>query len=112
MKMDVRKLYWELVNAGIPVEGVSASEPLRIDFRKEATDADRKKAQQILAAHVPDTVGSRRRAAYLQQGITTDEMIVALWERVVEGRSESSDELQHLREVIKRRLSSSQDADV
>lgn len=110
MNVNVRKLYWELLNAGIPVEGVSATDPLRIDFRKEATDADRRKAQQILAAYTEDTRASRRREAYLQQGITTDEMIVALWERVVEGRSETSDELQHLREVIKRRLSS-QDAD-
>ncbi|CAG1014755.1 hypothetical protein ANRL4_05299 [Anaerolineae bacterium] len=53
MTINVPKLHAELVAAGIPIEGVSSTEPPRIDFRPEATPAQRTAAQQILAAHNP-----------------------------------------------------------
>ena len=43
----------------------------------------------------------KRLAEYEKQGITTDKLIVALWEKVVENRPETATELQTAREAIK-----------
>lgn len=42
-----------------------------------------------------------RAKEYLAKGLTTDKLIVALWEAVIEGRFESAQELQRLREAVK-----------
>ena len=42
-----------------------------------------------------------RKDAYLTEGITTEILIVALWERAVEGRPEAADAIQVKRESIK-----------
>jgi hypothetical protein len=42
-----------------------------------------------------------RKDAYLAEGITTEILIVALWERAVEGRPEAADAIQVKRESIK-----------
>lgn len=43
----------------------------------------------------------KRQYEYDQRGSTFDEMIVALWERVVEGRPEASDAIQLIRKKVK-----------
>lgn len=51
MTINVTELHRELERAGIPIEGVASDG--RIDFRPEATQAQRDQAAQILAAHDP-----------------------------------------------------------
>lgn len=98
------KLHHELVKAGIPIEGVAATEPPRIDFRAEATDEQRILAEQIVAAHVPEDDRERRQQAYLEAGVTLETMVAALWEQVVEGRSDAADALQVMREGVQQQF--------
>jgi hypothetical protein len=49
---------------------------------------------------VPD-VSEKRKTEYVKQGITTDALVVALWEKVVEGRPEASEAIQAVRTSIK-----------
>lgn len=99
--INVGKLHQELVQAGIPIDGVVDATPPYIDFRPEATDEQRQQAQAILDAHVPEDYRDRRQQAYIERGVTVEAMVIALWERVVEGRPEASDALQSIRETIK-----------
>lgn len=99
--INVTKLHQELIEAGIPIDGVAATEPPHIDFRPEATNAQREAAETLLAAHVPEDYQDKREAAYQEQGITVEAMIVALWERVVENSPAASEALQAIREEIK-----------
>lgn len=50
---------------------------------------------------LPPSYTELRSKAYIEQGITEKELIVALWERVVENRPEASNKLQFIREQIK-----------
>jgi len=50
--------------------------------------------------HYPD-LAERRQAEYVKQGATTQSLIVALWEKIVEDRPESADALQAIREQVK-----------
>ena len=50
---------------------------------------------------LPPTVQELREKEYLAQGITDHEMNVALWEKVVENRSESANAIQIKREAVK-----------
>jgi len=42
-----------------------------------------------------------RQKEYIAKGVTEDKMIVALWEKVVENRNQSANDLQTIREQIK-----------
>lgn len=98
--INVGKLHQELVQAGIPIDGVVDETPPRIDFRPEATDEQRQQVQAILEAHVPEDYQDKRQQAYLARGVTPEAMIEALWQRVVEGRPEASEALQLIRDSI------------
>lgn len=104
MQINVRKLHHELVEAGIPIEGVAATEPPRIDFSPEATKQQRALANEILAIHVPEDFQDKRQQAYLEADVTVEAMVTAMWERVVEGRSEATDALQAIREAVQRQF--------
>lgn len=98
IRFDVVKLDQELRAAGVPIHGVSGSNVGRIDFRPEATEADKASAAAILEAHDPaPTYDAERRNEYPP----TDAMVVALWERIVEGRPEAAAALQAQREGVK-----------
>ena len=47
------------------------------------------------------TTEELRRKEYLAKGLTPDKLIVALWEKVVEGRPEEADKIQAERIAIK-----------
>ena len=98
--INVGKLHRELVEAGIPIDGVSDMEPPRIDFRPEATAAQKKQAAAILKAHVPEDNQDRREQAYQAQGISAEAMIMALWEQVIEGNPKKAQTLQKMRLAI------------
>jgi Zn-dependent M16 (insulinase) family peptidase len=98
--INVAKLHQELLRAGIPIEGVAATEPPRIDFLPGATEEHRKQADTILAAHIPEDVEEKRRVAYAQRGVTAEAMVEALWEYIVEGRPEAVQKLQATRQTV------------
>ena len=50
--------------------------------------------------HYPD-LAERRQAEYVKQGASTDALVVALWEQIVEDRPESADALQAIRAQVK-----------
>jgi hypothetical protein len=50
---------------------------------------------------------AERREAYLDAGCTVEAMVVAMWELLVEGRAERSQELQARREEVKGRVPAS-----
>lgn len=106
MDINVAKLHQELVSAGIPIEGVAATEPPRIDFSPEATKQQRVLAGEILAKHVPEDYQDKRHKAYLEHGITYEALVTALWEQVVEGQPDAVDALQKAREEIKQQFPS------
>lgn len=47
------------------------------------------------------SLAERRQAEYVKQGASTDALVVALWEQIVEDRPESADALQAIREQVK-----------
>lgn len=99
--INTNKLHQELVQAGIPIDGVADTIPPRIDFQAEATAAQQQQALTILAAHIPEDYVDKRQQAYIERGVTAEALIAALWERVVEGRPEAAEALQTIRESIK-----------
>jgi len=60
MIVNATKLDQELRAAGIPMDGCSSSG--RIDFRPEATPAQREQAARILAAHDPSDTRAQKLA--------------------------------------------------
>lgn len=56
----------------------------------------------VISAGAKDAIiDSRRQGAYNDQGSSIEEMIVALWERVVEAKPAASDAIQLIRDKIK-----------
>lgn len=103
MLISARRLDAALRAAGIPIDGCASDG--RIDFRAEATDEQRRAATAIRAAqpeHDPDappTYAELRAREYPP----VEALVVALWERDVEGRPEAAAKLQEQREAIKRK---------
>lgn len=94
------KLHQELERAGLPV--VSVDIFANAEFSRPLSEQEQQTAKQIIQNHDPDPSPEERcRAAYLAAGITPEALIAALWEKVVEGRPASADELQARREAIK-----------
>lgn len=110
MSVSVPKLHAELRAAGVPVVGVSGSKVGRVDFADgtswtpgtPTSNAQERAAAVVLAAHDPAPSYAELRAAeYDRRGATAEAMIVALWERIVEGRPAASDAIQTARVAIK-----------
>jgi len=55
----------------------------------------------VVSDHVEVTLEERRQAEYVKQGASTDALIVALWEQIVEDRPESAAALQAIRAKVK-----------
>tara|TARA_Y100001963_G_C6792809_1_gene456634 strand:- start:276 stop:761 length:486 start_codon:yes stop_codon:yes gene_type:complete len=51
-----------------------------------------------------DNFADYRRAAYEQEGVTTANLAVALWEKLVESRDDGAADLQKLRDAVKKRF--------
>lgn len=50
------------------------------------------------------SISSLRRNEYLKRGITSEEMLVALWEKVVENQPESANQIQTKRNGVKQKF--------
>lgn len=97
MRFNLSKLDVELRVAGIPIDGVSGTKIGRIDFRPEVTPEQREQAAAILAAHDPYDYASERAKEYP----SIAEVMVALVEKIGEGRPEAFDALMAKRMVVK-----------
>lgn len=95
--MKVFQLHWELEHAGIPIDGVSGP-PWRIDFRPEATPAQRQQADTILAQMLAssetewDQRAKRRQANEALAGQDAEQMMLrgilrAVYQSLAEIRS-------------------------
>jgi hypothetical protein len=80
---------------------LTSPHPLAVEFEKLKASSE----AEVLPLLVP-TVAEKRKGAYRRAAITTDEMIVALWELVVEGRSEKAEAIQAERLRIKAEVKS------
>lgn len=94
------RLQAELATAGLPVVGASSDG--RMDFARPLSAEEAALAEQIRAAHNPaPTTTELRRREYERLGISAHELIVALWEKVIEGRPEAAEALQARRLAVK-----------
>ena len=96
MKYNATRLTTELHNFGIPIHGCASTG--RVDFRDEATAEHRALAAQIVAAHDPAPSYADLRA---KEYPTTDALVIALVEKIGEGRPEAFDALMAQRLAIK-----------
>lgn len=96
MTINPTKLDQELRAAGVPIHGCDSTGV--VFFMDAATSEQRATAAQIVAAHDPSPSDADLRA---KEYPSTVALVVALWERVVEGRPEASDALQTQREAVK-----------
>lgn len=71
------KLHVELVKVGIPIEGVSSDG--RIDFKKEATSAQKNQAIVIKENHTTDWYVEDRRKAYKS---IEDQLDMLYWDHI------------------------------
>jgi hypothetical protein len=75
------KLHEELALSGLPIAGVSSDG--RIDYTRPLSKAEQAKAQEVIDNHNPE------------QNIlpTTDQMIIALWKKVMLDDSKDADSI-------------------
>jgi len=55
----------------------------------------------VIDMTVVKTTDDLRKEEYVKQGASTDALVVALWEKIVENRPEAADALQAIREQVK-----------
>ena len=65
----------------------------------------RGEAEAVPFAKPEKTLEDKRREAYEAGGATADALIVALWEKIIEERSENADALQAIRAQVKSNFS-------
>lgn len=94
------RLQAELAAAGLPVVGVASDG--RMDFARPLSPEEESLAEQIRTAHDPaPTAAELRRQEYERQGISDHELVVALWEQVLENRPAAAEALQAQRLAVK-----------
>ena len=93
------KLHQELLSAGLPV--VSVSTDGRVDYSRDLTVSEQKTSAAVIAAHnVSQTTEESRMQAYLDAGISVQNIAFALWAKVMQEDSTDADEIQSLMDVI------------
>jgi hypothetical protein len=98
MKINPQKLIKEFEATGIPVVSVHADG--RYFLADTATPEQLEAAAKIVAAHTPEDYLEERQTAYLENGLTPEAMLEALWQQVVEHQPDASNALQSVREHI------------
>jgi hypothetical protein len=87
------KLHQELLAVGLPVVGVSSDG--RVDYSRDLTTTEQTTAAAVIAAHnSSQTTEEVRIDAYLNGGITLQNMVFALWYKVMLGDSNAADAIQ------------------
>lgn len=77
------------VDQGIPKPSLQDLESWEVDYKKYVQDNQYK---------------GERRVAYQLEKILIPEMVVALWERIIENNPKASDDMQVIREAIKQKI--------
>ncbi len=85
-QIDPKKLTQELQAEGLPVAGVASTG--RLDFTRELTKAEKSKVDLILSIHDPAPSFDEVRLEMLRNaGISTDLIVLALWDQVIKDDS-------------------------
>lgn len=87
------KLHQELLDAGLPV--VSVSSDGRVDYSRDLTTTEQTSASTIITAHnSAQTTEEARIYAYFNSGFSLQDMVLALWYKVMQDDSTAADEIQ------------------
>jgi len=87
------KLHQELLAAGLPV--VSVASDGRVDYSRDLTTTEQTTAASVIAAHnTAQTTEETRIAAYYDSGISLQDLVFALWYKVMQEDSTNADALQ------------------
>ena len=100
--VNPRKLHNELAAAGLPV--VSVTSDGAIYYGRELTSEELETAMVIVRDHKPYDRDAARREAYIRAGIDVETLVVALWEKYIEGDDTASAAIQAEREKIKEQI--------
>ncbi len=93
------KLHQELLNAGLPA--VSVSSDGRVDYSRELTQTEETAAAAVIAAHSSAlSTEETRIEAYLNNGISIQSMVFALWNKVMNSDATAVDKIQAEMDVI------------
>lgn len=84
--MNVQKLYGELIDAGLPVVGVSSDGVVNWGEHEPSTGQEMQ-AAQVVGAHDPYDFAAERERAYNAREAGAANMALALWNHIVEGES-------------------------
>jgi len=99
LAINPEKLHQELIDAGLPA--ISVSSDGRVDYSRELTSTEKATSEKIISAHDASlTTEQARISAYLESGISLQDMVLALWDKVMQENSTSSDEIQSKIEAI------------
>lgn len=94
-----QKLTQELLDAKLPVAGVSSTG--RISFIRDLTKSEQIKANDIINTHDPEiSTFETRMDAFKQAGITAEDLLLALWDQVIEGDSSAATALKTKLDLI------------
>lgn len=101
--INPNKLTQELIEAGLPVVGVSSDG--RVDYSRALTATERNTAEAVISAHDPAiSTDESRLQAYFEAGISVQGMIFALWKMVIQGDTTGTDEIQAIMDEINSRI--------
>jgi len=96
---DPTKLTRELQEAGLPVESVASTG--RVDFSRELTKQEKTRAENIVKFHDPKPSDIEIRIHELKaSGIDFDQIVLALWDLIIENDSSSATALKSRMELI------------
>ena len=91
MTINPSKLYAELAAAGLPVCSTRQGDP-PADYTRPLTTAEKATAAQIILAHDP-TPTPPPLEAFAARGITPEQMLCALWQKVVQNDATLADQI-------------------
>ena len=93
------KLHQELLDAGLPV--VSVASDGRVDYSRDLTTTEQATAAGVIAAHnSAQTTEEARIDAYFDAGISLQDLVFALWKKIMQEDPTAADALQTLMDSI------------
>ena len=93
------KLHQELLTAGLPV--VSVASDGRVDYSRDLTTTEQTTAAAVIAAHnTAQTTEETRIAAYYDSGISLQDLVFALWYKIMQDDPTSADAIQTSMDTI------------
>ena len=87
------KLHQELLAAGLPV--VSVASDGRVDYSRDLTTTEQTTAAAVIAAHnTAQTTEETRIATYYDAGISLQDLVFALWYKIMQEDATNAEALQ------------------